>query len=521
MQAEQEEKERVAKVQAEGRHELSRVATFATAMIKRYPQAKLSAGFVLRLAEAELELKNYTEARSLAKKAVAIGVQGDLRSQALWIKGSVEHEEKEFTAARATFAQLIKEFPRSKLTEGARWLLAMTAEDQGDLETALEQYLALHYDFDVAYFIDVLLPTERLANFVTAHEELEQNNELLYALGIRYMRDKQWENARDTFRRVRTEPDTPITYSEPSERVFVKEPDWGERQYIKTSWVMQDLKTIDVLEHLEQVVESAQGDEAKAEAMYQLASFQFDANALLFYNPAAWSGMRYELLSQLDLGDNMRQPNESQIIFDYSQKHETLARAIPIYTEIVERYPQTKAARDALFSAAVANEHLGDLNPYWRKIYARGLFAGDLHVTFSDLNRLYPNFRWPKSRNGWEASTRTVNGGPAYVPLPKPAAKLTLEQRVERKFKKIVHGVETSFKSKVNDSMIRANSFINSSAKYLLVFVGLFFVGYLALLILHFRKPQPVYTARNLEIENKQEIFPNSESRMTKIIDDK
>jgi len=73
-------------------------------------------------------------------------------------------------------------------TEGAAaFLLAMIAEDQGDLEAALDQYLALHYDYDVAYFIDVLLPTDRFAKFVANHDALPERNPLLYALGIRYM----------------------------------------------------------------------------------------------------------------------------------------------------------------------------------------------------------------------------------------------------------------------------------------------------------------------------------------------
>ena len=76
---------------------------------------------------------------------------------------------------------------------------------------------------------------------------------------------------------------------------FAKEPDWNdeENDAVRSSWVMQDMKTIDALEHLEKVVDAAQGDEAKAEALYQLASYQFDADPLLFYNPSLWQGQRH------------------------------------------------------------------------------------------------------------------------------------------------------------------------------------------------------------------------------------
>ena len=130
------------------------------------------------------------------------------------------------------------------------------------------------------------------------------------------------------------------------------------------------------MERLERNDEAAADDEAKAEALYQLASFQFDSNALLFYNPAAWSGSRYQLLSELDDGGPIRLPNETLIIYEHFQSHDTFARALPIYLEVAERYPKTRAARDALYSAAVADERLSNLNPYWRNVYARGLFAG-------------------------------------------------------------------------------------------------------------------------------------------------
>ena len=207
----------------------------------------------------------------------------------------------------------------------------MVAEDQDDLETALEQYLELGYDYDVAYFVDVLMPTDRLAKFVEKHGKSPQIDKLQYALGIRYMRENRWNEARTILRRVQTTFAPSVSDSDNSDKyLFAKEPDWDCRSpLIKTSWVMQDLKTIDVLEGLEQAVESANGDEAKAEALYQLASYQFDANSLLFYDPAAWQGQRFELLSQLDSSESLRLPNESQLIFEYSQSHETMARSDP------------------------------------------------------------------------------------------------------------------------------------------------------------------------------------------------
>ncbi|HEX4945185.1 MAG TPA: outer membrane protein assembly factor BamD [Blastocatellia bacterium] len=526
-----EEEKHVAEAHQTGNHELSRVARFATAMMRRHPKATISSSFVLRVAQAQFELQNYAEALRLSGKALAMGIQGDARAQTLWIKGSAEHQQKHYATARATFNQLIAAFPKSNLIEGARRLLAMTAEDQGDFETALEQYLTLRYDYDVAYFVDVLLATDQLAKFVANHQQVAQYNELLYALGIRYLRDKRWNEARTTLQQVQAKPgprseDWQIAGT-PPRRSFDKDPDWEWREnpYLKMSWVMQDLKTIDVLERLEQAVENAQGDETKAEAMYQLASYQFDADSLLFYNPVAWRGQRYWLLSDLDGSDLMRLPNESQMIFNYSQSHETLARAIPIYLEIVDRFPQTKAAKDALYTAAVAHQHLSNLNPYWRSIYGQGLFVGSRLVTYADVRRTYPNYQLPRGTNGWEASTRTVNGGPGWSPpppKPKPVPKPTRAQRIKRMLKRVVAELHTSLQQKVDAIENRYTTLLQRCLNVICWAIGLMGAWYAAILGLHIWKqrltvPEPDLVglfAADVPPDN----LPDSESRVEKVI---
>ena len=93
-------KKEVAQAHDAGNHELARIVNFATAVMKRYPASKVSAGFVLRVAEAQVELRNYSEALVQARKALSIGLQAELKPQALWIKGSCEHQARDFKAAR-------------------------------------------------------------------------------------------------------------------------------------------------------------------------------------------------------------------------------------------------------------------------------------------------------------------------------------------------------------------------------------------------------------------------------------
>lgn len=519
-----EEEKRVADSHKAGKHELNRIARFATAMMKRHTHARVSGAFVVRVAQGELELQKYPEALKLAKKALAMGVTGETRAESLWIKGSSEHRQKNLKAARATFSQLITEFPKGRSTEGSRRLLALTAEDQGDLDTALEQYLALDYEYDVAYFVDVLLPTDRLAKFVAKREYIPQHNQLLYALGVRYMRDKRWNEARAALLRVQTKHALPEyrAYNETETESFAKDPDWdwNGSHHIKTSWVMQDLKTIEVLEHLEKAVGTAQGDEAKAEAMYQLASYLFEADDLLFYNPAVWKGQRYHLLDDFANSDRVRSSNETQTIFDHSQSHEGLSRAIPIYLEVVSRFPNTRAAKDALFSAAVAHERVSNLNPYWRDIYAKDLFAGPRDIDLSDVRSIYPNYKMPRAEKGWEPSTRTVNGGPGWAPKPKPMPKLTRTQNFERKFKRYFGAVEGWVTPKLLAVTNGYAFYVRRWFDALFAAVGMLLASYLILLGFHFRRYLSAAIMRLIYPEAPLELLPNSESRLEKVIDE-
>lgn len=115
---------------------------------------------------------------------------------------------------------------------------------------------------------------------------------------------------------------------------------------IRPHWIEQDLKTADNLEGLEKAVDLAEGEEAKAEALYQLASYHYQGT-LLFYNPAAWRGVRHYRLSYLDSHGYYRQPGEAQLLSKHMQQHDRAAHALPIFLEVVRRFPNARAARDA------------------------------------------------------------------------------------------------------------------------------------------------------------------------------
>jgi outer membrane protein assembly factor BamD (BamD/ComL family) len=433
-----------AKLEGAAEHkELARVAAFATRLMRRWTSAEVSGAFALRVAQADLALGDNSAAREASARALSSGLRDNERASALWVKGVAEHRLNDFIASRRTFTSLVGEFPDGDLTEGARRYIAMAAEDAGDLDGALEQYLALDYTEDAAYFVDVLMTPEQLAAFVERHADSPARDMLLYSLGLRYMRAHRFDEARAAYARVLTADESGSNdYSlsgecerddPPSHCIDVKNPRWETWKGVETAWVMRDLKTMDEIEHLEARAASASGDEAKAEALYQQASYLYESSDLAFYNPAAWRGKRFYAIYY---DQEFREPDEPRLMRRYMEEHEPLVRSLDIYLRVVEDYPRTRAARDSLYTAAVIHERLSGFELYWPEQYRQGLYAGERFVTYKDVRRVYPDYRLPSGTRGWEPSTRTVNGHAAWPAPPKPR-QLTGMERARLKIKRV------------------------------------------------------------------------------------
>jgi hypothetical protein len=430
-----QEKERQKRRSAAERKRLARVAGFATRLLKRSPGDALGGGFALRVAQADLELDEDESARELASRALSAGLAGNERASALWVRGVAEYRLKDFAASRRTFSTLLDEFPEGDLTEGARRHVAMAAEEMGDLDAALEQYLALGYTEDTAYFVDVLMTPEQLASFAARHEDSPARDTLYYSLGVRYLRAHRFDEARAAYARVRTahedSPD-PYRYDDECDKDYPpphcsdsKNMRWQEWKGVRAAWVQRDLKTMDEIEQLEGRFQKASGDEAKAEALYQLASYLYESSELTFYSPAAWRGGRFYVFYY---DQQFRAPGEAAVMRRYMEEHEPLVRALNVYLQIAEEYPRTHAARDSLYTSAVIHERLSGFELYWPGQYKGGLYPGARHVTYEDVRRTYPNYRLPAGTYGWKPSTRTVNGHAAWPAPPKPRQLTGMER---------------------------------------------------------------------------------------------
>ncbi len=524
-----EEDDRVRESLNKAHRELQRITNFATAMMGRYPTAGISGAFMLRMAQAQIELQNFREALPLATKALRLNITGDLRTEALWIKGSAEHKLKDYQSARVTFTRLVNEFPKSHLSEGAQRLLAMVAEDAGDLEGALEYYIALKYEYDIAYFLDVLLTPEQFARFLDRHPKLANRDLYEYSLGLRYLRNGRWKQAQTQFAKI-SAINCNIGRYDWYGTTKGRNPKWDHESFkakegVCSEWVLRDLKTTNDLERLEEAVALTQGDEAKAEAMYQFASYQFESSQLLFYNPAIWGGARYSLLCDFDERGNYRAPNEAKVLYEYMQSHENLSHAIPTYLELAHLYPNTRAAQDGLYTAVVAHRRLANYNNYWRRLYQNGLQAGERLVTFQEIRSIYPKYQMPRAEQGWEPMTRTVNGGPGWAPPPpklKPVPKPTRAQKLKRFLRHVVADLHSRLQHKADAIENRYTTLLQRCMSVIVWIAGALGLWYGAVLGLHFWKQRLALSEPELTglfaSDLPPKTLPDSESRVEKVI---
>jgi TolA-binding protein len=435
---EEREKEWAKKRANIGRNELLRTLEFSKRLMANYPNLSVGGAFALRAAQASEELEDNSGAVQFGRRALQSRLAGDDRAQALWTVGVAEHRLHHFDAARKSLSELVHDYPKSQLIEGARRELAMIAEDAGDIDAALEQYIALDYRIDEAYLVDYLMTPDQLTAFIQKHPDSPRRNEFTYAVAVRYLRDNRWDDARKTLARVQTDRDFHYNYycstcdCDGNKIINCNDPKVGDfevhengtvKKQIPPALVMRDVQSANDLEALQQAADQAVGDETRAEALYQYASYQYEASSLLFYNPLASPG--YYNLGEFAGEGKYRTAGESQLLFNAQQQHERLARALNTYLQIAEQFPHTKAARDALYTAAVCHERLSNYNPYWRNIYEHGLHAGKRMVTYADVKAAYPNYQMPRGTYGWQPSTRTVNNGPGWAAAPKPPPRLT------------------------------------------------------------------------------------------------
>ena len=353
--------------------ELTDLSRLAERIAARHKDA-LPLSVQIKLAEIHYQRGDYGDAVRWANRALQASEVGEeTYARALFVRGATRHRQRQETAAISDFETLLKRCADSPMRSGAREELAILYEDTGDLAAALDQYFALDYRQDIAYILDVRMPTATVAAYVVANPRHGQRDLLHYSLGVRSLRDGDLSAAR---RNLQSVPRARY-------RNFSKITDYlGENEHGP-----DPLTTINEIMELKSRIARTRTREARAMAEYDYASYHYKSGTLLFYNAALWKGQRIWLFEEMW---NYRQQIQGDVraVERHMMAHEAYAHALRLCLQIVHDYPRTKAEPLALYRAACAASRLAALNHCWG--YPPNLEAKASHL-MALLARRYPH----------------------------------------------------------------------------------------------------------------------------------
>ena len=234
------------------------------------------------------------------------------------------------------------------LAGGARENVAILSERLGDFQTALDSYLALGYGDDVAYLADARMTPAQLSVAVRRHPE---RDELRYTLAMRHLRKGDWDAAEVTLK--------PFSDARRKRLTVIGAP------YYADGGLQDPLATVRALRELDARVKTAEGDEAKADALFAMADYYYRHKTLLLYSAPAWRGGRaYDFA--FSWNPAVATSADDSALRVHHDEHECYAQALRRYKQVVDDYPKAKIAPRAAYWAAVAAEHLSNMAPYWR-----------------------------------------------------------------------------------------------------------------------------------------------------------
>jgi outer membrane protein assembly factor BamD (BamD/ComL family) len=342
------------------------LARLADSVTAQYPETALPAAVRVSIAEVFYQNGDYRRAYIWASAANATHPS----DRALWVQSASLQKLGRKREALQGFVTLLSRYPNSSLRHGAREEVAILSERLGDLASALTQYFQLGYQPDIAYLLDVRMSTRQIAAYLhskpgqSTHpmEELhpweddDQKKEiraltrrdlLCYSLGIRYLREEQWD---DALRMLRGEKKVYEAFCSEASRNETHVPD--------------PLQAAQDLRDLSRQVKRAHTPSQRAAAEFQYALYYSNHGSLLLYNPALWQFSR-EYNFDFYWNRNLETAQDTAAVHAYMYKHEAYARARALYLQIAARYPKSPFVPRALYHAACDAHQMAYFNQWW------------------------------------------------------------------------------------------------------------------------------------------------------------
>lgn len=387
----------------------SNLMTFATSALDsmKNPPSSLTS----RVAQINYNAGRYGSAQLLARNA--LNLKGDAESLArarYVLAGSLARSGKNKEAIREG-EKLLQPAVPGYLRQGAAEFLALQYERHGDPLKAMDIYIGLGYEYDAAFLADARLTPDQLKKYLARSPKyasrslISRDNyynyfssylyskpggptrdALRYTLGMRYLRQEKYPEARQAFLKVKK--GTRVNWGMQSKARKEMTDSDGSLGWDKAPRVQDPILIVDKLEGLTRKSKSAKNANDRAQAIYDKAAYIYKERNLLFYSPALWQGSRAFMFDYF-WNQDVNGPADKAALDQHLNEHECLAQSMRLCEELVQKYPKSPLVPKALYTAALSAERLSNLNTTWR---LRGVPLLQKAVNRLDrLTKEYPN----------------------------------------------------------------------------------------------------------------------------------
>lgn len=361
----------------------SNLMTFATSALQamKSPPASLTS----RVAQINYNAGRYASARLLAQKALRLRTDSEDKARAQYVlAGSLARLGQPKEAIREG-ERLLQPTTPGYLRQGAAEFLALQHERHGDLLRALDLYIGLGYQYDAAFLADARLTPDQLKRYLSrspkyqprslrSMEAYGQDNgdindgspsrdALQYTLGMRYLRQENYIEARRAFLKLPRETRTNWGMLAQNRKEMLNSD--GSLGWDKAPKVVDPIDIVAKLENLTRLSKSSKSADARAQAIYDKAAYIYKERNLLFYSPAIWQGQRAFAFDYF-WSEAINGPADKAALDRHLNEHECLAQSMRLCEEIVVKYPKSRVMPKALYTSALSAERLSNLNTTWR-----------------------------------------------------------------------------------------------------------------------------------------------------------
>ncbi|MBS1715424.1 MAG: tetratricopeptide repeat protein [Armatimonadetes bacterium] len=350
-----------------------------------------------RLAQLAYDCGSYSQGLRWARAGRS--ARGRSKDRALYCEAACLSRLGRRSEALRVFERLYRRGPEPYVKQSTAENLALLHEKVGDPVRAFALYDEWGYEDDAAVMADAVLTPKQLERAARTVKDPARRTVLEFTLAMRYFRIGEYRNAH---RILASMPQPLRTRGGLSKDRFL-----SMREYVydgEPPKIVDPLADVDALWALRQKAEAAHGQEARAEALYDMARYVHDRRNLMFYSPGLWEGRRATSFSVF-WNPRVNTGAWGRKVRAYGYEHECYAHVVRLCEELVERCPRSNLVPKALYTAGVAAERLSRFNTWWEPESA-GL-TGKAIGLMRRLAVRYPNSVFAKDANKYAAEWKS------------------------------------------------------------------------------------------------------------------